>query len=237
MMKVYSKYVKKAMFCFLSVLVLLFSACKKNYYVDGGLANPNFNGNMLQYLQSKPFYFDTVATVIKLAGLEKNFQEDDMTFFAPTDHSIARVIILTNQLLYQNGKDTIKTLSDVSPNIWRKYLMRYMFHGSNKLNDYPQLDFKLPALYPGQDYYSYNNAILNIGVVYNDINGIKYGGYRQLWISYISNLNTPLTISSWLSYPISSSDIKPINGVVHTLNDYTNFGFNTDFIIDAYNTR
>ncbi|MEO6520291.1 MAG: fasciclin domain-containing protein [Mucilaginibacter sp.] len=234
-MKAYLKYTKRAVFCFLSALVLMFVACKKNnYYVDGGLSDPNFKGNMLQYLQAKPFYFDTIATVIKMAGLEQNFQQDDMTFFAPTDHSIARIILFTNQQLYANGKDTIKTLAEVSPSIWRKYLKRYMFHGANKLNDYPQLDLNIQALYPGQDYYSYGNDILNIGVVYDDVNGIKYAGYRHLVISYIPDLNKPLY---WYTNYISSSDIKPTNGVVHTLNDYTTFGFNLDFVNDVYATR
>lgn len=233
-MKAYLKYTKRAALCFLSALVLMFVACKKDYYVDGGLSDPNFKGNMLQYLQSKPFYFDTVATVIKLAGLEQNFQQDDMTFFAPTDHAIGRIIYNTNKVLYQSGKDTIKALSEVSPSIWRKYLMRYMFHGANKLNDYPQLDINIKALYPGQNYYSYGNDILNIGVIYNDVNGIKYAGYRHLVISYIPDLNKPL---NWISNDISSSDIKPTNGVVHTLTDYTTFGFNSDFVNDVYATR
>ncbi len=233
-MKAYLKYIKKATLCFLSALVLMFGACKKSYYVDGGLSDPNFKGNMLQYLQAKPFYFDTVATVIKMAGLEQNFQQDDMTFFAPTDHAIGRIILYTNQYLYQSGKDTIKTLSEISPAIWRKYLERYMFHGANKLKDYPQVDLLIKALYPGQNYYSYGGDILNIGVVYDDVNGIKYAGYRHLVISYIPDLNQPLT---WYTNYISSSDIKPTNGVVHTLNDYTLFGFNSDFINDVYATR
>lgn len=219
--------------------VVLAASCKKNqYYVDGGLSNPNFNGNMLQYLQAKPFYFDTLATVIKLAGLEQNFQQDDMTFFAPTDHAIQRSILNVNKILYQAGKDTILRLTDISPDIWRKYLLRYMFQGSHYLKDYPQLDVTLVNLYPGQDYYSYNNTTVNIGVIYDDVNGIKYGGYRHLAISYIQNLNTPLTYSNnWIKCDISSSDIKPTNGVVHTLNDYTTFGFNTDFVTDVVATR
>lgn len=234
----YLKFVKMAAFCFLTALALLFNACKKDqYYLDGGVSNPNFNGNMLQYLQAKPFYFDTVATVIKLAGLEQTFQQDDMTFFAPTDHAIGRSILNANKALYQAGKDTVRTLQEISPEIWRKYLMRYMFKGSNKLNDYPQVDVSLLNLYPGQDYYSYNNTILNIGVIYNDVNGIKYAGYRHLIISYIKDLNNPLYYPNWIRNDISSSDIKPTNGVVHTLTDYATFGFNDDFVYDVFATR
>ena len=112
-----------------------------------------------------------------------------------------------------------------------------MFKGSNKLNDYPQLDVSLLNLYPGQDYYSYNNTILNIGVIYDDVNGIKYAGYRHLAISYIKDLNNPLYYPNWIRNDISSSDIKPTNGVVHALTDYATFGFNDDFVYDVFATR
>lgn len=222
---------------FFASILLVFGCNKDKYYVDGGLSNPNYPGNMLQYLQAKKFYFDTLARVIKIAGLEQNFQHDDMTFFAPTNHSIERILSNTNKVLYQAGKDTVVSLDEISPEIWRKYLMRYMFKGSNRLKDYPQLDVNLLNLYPGQDYYSYNNTILNIGVIYDDINGIKYGGYRHLAISYIQDLNNPNYYPTWIRNDVASSDIKPTNGVVHTLNDYTTFGFNNDFITDVFATR
>ena len=38
---------------FLTVMVMAVG-CKKDYYTDTGLHTPNFNGNVLQYLQSKP---------------------------------------------------------------------------------------------------------------------------------------------------------------------------------------
>jgi len=221
----------------LAAMIALSSCHKDKYYVDGGLSNPNYDGNMLQYLQAKTFYFDTLATVIKIAGLEDTFRNEDITFFAPTDHSIRRAIVNANKMLYLAGKDTILKLQEVSPEIWRKYLMRYMFKGANKLNDYPQLDVTLLNLYPGQNYYSYNNTILNIGVIYDDVNGIKYGGYRHLAISYIQDLNNPQLYFNWIRNDVASSDIKPTNGVVHTLNDYTTFGFNGDFVSDVFATR
>ena len=219
--------------CIFNAMLLIFlTACKKDqYYVDGGVSEPNFEGNMLQYLESKPFYFDTLATVIKLAGLQENFEKDEMTFFAPTDNSIKRALVNANKALYEAGNDTILNLDEIDSEIWRKYIMRYMFKGANKLNDYPQLDTRLLAVYPGQNYLSYNNTVFNIGVIYDDVNGIKYGGYRHIVISYLNNLDTPN--QNWTTINVSSSDIKPINGVVHTLTDKSTFGFNTDFTSDV----
>lgn len=228
-------YLKKirwgiGLFC---LILLSFASCKKDqYYFDGGKSNPDFKGTMLQYLQSKPVQFDTIAEIIKIAGLEKQFQEDELTFFAPTDLSVRSILKTANNELYQAGKDTLKVLTDVQPQIWRKYLMMYMFRGANRLKDYYQLDINLKPVYPGQNYYSYNNVIFNIGVIFDDINGIKYAGYRHLTIGFITDLNRPA--DNWITADISSSDIKPTNGVVHTLNTNHTFGFTNGFVSDVY---
>lgn len=220
---------------------MLFTACKKDdYYEDGGLANPVFEGDIMQYLESKPMEFDTIVQVIKLAGLEENFRKDEVTFFAPRDENIKEMIGSLDQggvntALYYYGRDTIKTLSDIDSVIWRKYLQRYMFKGKNKLMDYPQIDFSLLNIYAGQNYYSYNQTVSNIGVLFNDAvssdgtSAIKYMGYRQLHISYIPDVSMP---TNWITVKVASSDIQPNNGVVHVL-DYTDgsFGFEYEEIL------
>jgi hypothetical protein len=215
---------------FLACILLLTSACKKDdYYVDGGRANPVFDGDILAYLESKPMEFDTIAQIVKLAGLEETFRNTEFTFFAPRDENIKTLIGAldrggVNRELFYAGRDTIQTLADVDSAIWRKYLERYMFQGKNKLMDYPQIDFDLLNIYPGQNYISFANTVCNIGVVYNDANNIKYMGYRQLYISLIPDLSQPDT---WVVQKVASSDVQPRNGVVHVI-DFTSgeFGFN-----------
>lgn len=210
-------------------LVISFSACKRDeYYIDGGKANPNFDGTMLEYLQSKPVPFDTIAQIVKLAGLEDLFNKEDMTFFAPTDYEVKQLIGVAtkrtglNGNLYIMGKDTVKTLADIDGFIWAKYLKRHLFKGAKKLADYPQYDPTLEAVYPGQNYYSYGNSLSRIGAVYGDVNGVKYIGYRQLTISLIPDVSRP--DDNFFSYRVSSSDIKPKNGVVHSL-ELSGFSF------------
>jgi len=223
------------------LILLAFTACKRDkYYKDGGLAQANFPGTMLDYLDAKPAPFDTIAQVVRLAGLSDIFSKEDITFFAPDDQVISRTIgnIYTgglNTYLYARGRDTVRELSDIDSAIWRKYLLQYIFKGVNKLKDYPQIDFTLVNIYPGALYYNLGGDVMNIGVQFNDANGIKYLGYRQLMLSYIPDISRP--DDGWRTYAISSSDIKPKNGVVHTLlTDGMYLGFDQlNFFTEVYN--
>lgn len=216
-----------------AIITLCVFACKKDeYYRDSGTQDPHFKGNTLTYLDSVPFFFDSVAAIVRLAGMEEEFTKDTLTFFAPTDRSVMNTVRTLNVNLFMLGYDTIKVLSDVPQVIWQKYLQRYMFHGANQLKDYPQIDFSLKSIYPGQSYLSWNNTAMNIGVIYDDDNGVKYVGYRHLALSYIPDAAYPL--DNWSTANISSSNILTDNGVVHTLdkNHYV-FGFSiTDFLYD-----
>ncbi|RZL16231.1 MAG: hypothetical protein EOO89_11855 [Pedobacter sp.] len=241
------RFAKPIAICSALLLMMVASCSQDEYYADGGKSDPVFKGDILQYLESNP-KFDTIAQIVKLAGMEEVFKNEKITFFAPTDEVIRRTIGTLptgglNRSLFNQGKDTIKVLSDVDPIIWRKYLTRYIYRGAFKLNDYPQLDFKLKAIYPGSFYRTYNDEIANIGVVYNSVGGVQYIGYRQLSISFIPDPSNP---DSFIPGAVASSDIQPSNGVVHVLaialdgtagtigdviiSDLSNvFGFNFDF--------
>lgn len=234
----------------LGIGIVLFAACgQDDYYTDGGRVNPQFDGSIMAYLDAHPIQLDTIAEIVRLAGLEEVFNTEEFTFFAPRDEEIKELIgqvnyigddpLLTqtgaNQLLYDLGLDTIRTLADVDSAIWRKYMERYMFRGRKLLKDYPQVDFDVINTFGGQNYFAYNNTVSNIGVVFNDAvtdegkpteTRLKYMGYRQLYISYIWNISDPDPIN-WEQHRVSSSDIQPTNGVVHVL-DFTfggGFGF------------
>jgi len=220
-------YFKKISTPWLLVLFscLLVFACKKDqYYFDGGKSNPIFPGTTMEYLKSNPRSFDTIVNIIKIAGMERQFNEDTLTFFAPQDYAVALLIKQVNSTLFTYGKDTVKTLTDIDGLIWRRYLSNYIFKGANKLNDYPQIDVGAKAIFPGQNYVAYSGDVFNIGVRYADAGGVKYTGYRQLLLSYIPNVSQPL--DNWVSIPITSSDVQPKHAVVHVLS--TDFPFGAD---------
>lgn len=221
----------RTILCLMTALILGLCACSKDeYYQDSGTHDPAFKGTTLDYLDAVPFYFDTVAAIVRLAGMENVFKSDTLTFFAPTDRSVLRLMRRLNADLYFLGYDTVKALSDVPQEIWFKYLQRYMFHGSNELKDYPQIDYNLVNTYPGQGYLSWNGTPMNIGVVYNDDNGVKYVGYRQLSIACIPDPAKPR--ENWIVDYVASCNITTYNGVVHALNDnHVYFGFESNLFI------
>jgi hypothetical protein len=199
----------------LIVFAGLATACKKDYYMDTGLAKGRFNGSIMKYLESKPFYFDTLVQVIKIAGMEDILAKEKVTFFAPPNMCFDSTLSMTNKLLYADGKDTIVRLEQVPAEVWRKMLGRYVFKGKNMLNDYPQLDPVYFATYPGQFYTSYYGDLMNVGVIYGSEGGAQYAGYRQLVISYTPDITfKPI---SWLSCFIASVNIEPDNGAVHVV--------------------
>ncbi|TJZ61834.1 hypothetical protein FAZ15_04770 [Sphingobacterium olei] len=239
-MKVMMKLIIKKVVLIFVLTTLLFACKEDEYYTDGGRAEAVFDGTMMDYLDAKPREFDTIAQIVRLAGLEDKFTNDEFTFFAPRDEDIKHLIGSftaggLNAQLYAAGLDTIKVLSDVDPLIWNFYLHRHIFNGKNKLADYPQVDYSLMNVYGGQYYQSQGDAVCNIGVVFNDARSsdgksvLRYMGYRQLHISYISDLSNPDVFGR---VAIASSDIQPSNGVVHVL-DYTvgQFGHNNSHVI------
>ncbi len=229
----------------LAVLLFLASACNKEYYVDSGVLTPNYNGTILQYLKSKPAMFDTTVRVIALAGMDEVLDKENVTFFAPTSSSIYKSVKALNAYLLQNGRDTVKQLSQIKPEVWRKTLSLYIFKGTNRLKDYPQIDTLAYTAFPGQSYSSYGGGrIMNIGVIFNDASSgntsIKYAGYRQLFLSYIKDFTKPQ--QSLVNIPVATSDIAPNNGIIHVLRQATlsgstlvnkhNFGFVNDIFIN-----
>lgn len=217
-------------FCIKTVLaatlvLALLAGCKKDYYQDGGLSKGDYNGTVLQYLQSRPDLFDSLVKVIKYTDMEQVFSTEQITFFAPADSSIRRIIEFANISLPLFGKPAITKIEDIRPAIWKKYLAKYIFKEVRSLKDYPQLDENNLSAFAGQMYTSYSGAPMNIGVIFHDANGVKYAGYRQLVVSRVSSA-TPRDYTTWFSAVVASADIHPSNGYVHAIrlgNHY--FGF------------
>ena len=217
---------KKLIIGALIAVVAFTMGCKKDYYEDTGIHTPNFNGTVMQYLEAKPEYFDSVIKVIKLAGMEDVFKKEQITFFAPADSSIKRTINYVNQNLEALGKPLVTRLEQIKPEVWRRQLSRYVFKEKKSMNDFRQIDVDNLSAYPGQIYASYDGLLMNVGVIYDDAGGVKYAGYRHMLLSFIPSASAPRDFASWYPAYVASVNIAPTNGYVHALIYSTHyFGF------------
>ena len=208
-------------------IVLLGTGCKKDdYFNNTGIHQANFDGTVLQYLKSKPAYFDSITKIIQIAGMENVFSDEDITFFAPADSSVRATLLQLNLVLRSQGNKEVTRLEQIKPEVWRQQLSRYIFKGKKSMNEFPQIDPGNLSAYPGQIYSSYDGLIMNVGVVYNDAGGVRYAGYRQLRVSFIPSPSAPRDYNSWYTATVASVNIAPVNGYVHALR-YPNhyFGF------------
>ncbi|MGB3104301.1 fasciclin domain-containing protein [Sphingobacterium siyangense] len=216
---------KSILTSFMLSLMILSSCSNKDYFEDSGVHDPRFYGNMMAYLESKAQRpedpFDTLVQIIRYAGMEDILKNDQITFFAPPDPTFEKALNDLNLNLYMLGKDTIQSYKDVKPEVYRRLLSEYIIKGDYGLTDFKQVDTVAKYAFGGQIYQTYSeDAAINVGVVFHDLkNGdatIKYGGPRQLMVSYVPDFTNPT--QNWISTFVASSNIQPDNGRVHVLN-------------------
>ena len=197
---------------FLLATLSLGSCNSDDYLVDGGTSNPYFDGNVMQYLESRLDLFKDLVKVIKLTKWEDILTNEEVTFFAPTDFTIAKSVERMNYYLYNyQGMDKITELSQVKPAVWEDLIGMYVMEGKYRLNDIAQIDTAAVSAFPGQTNFTYDRSYkMTMGVCYGDASGIKYAGYRQVMYAYQD-----------FGYPeyayVSSCNIEPTNGIVHVL--------------------
>lgn len=203
-------------------LAMLTQACKKDYYVDGGRANPHYNGTIYDYLTEKKLYFDTIKQIIDLAGMKDMMTSDTITFFAPTDDVIRVAMNDLNAERYATMKDSVK-LSDLGPEVWRKFLSMYILKGKRVAGTFPRVNPENISAFPGINYIMLDGYILNIGLEYTSYNGVEAVGPRILTVTDVTF--DPTNFRNNPRVRVVSSDIQPKNGVIHALNISHYFGF------------
>ncbi|WP_166670812.1 fasciclin domain-containing protein [Olivibacter sp. XZL3] len=72
------------------ITLLMHTACKQdNYFVGGSLHDPNVNMTTYDFLKNNSRgLFDTLLIIVDSAGLKEKINQQNITFFAPTDYSI-----------------------------------------------------------------------------------------------------------------------------------------------------
>jgi uncharacterized surface protein with fasciclin (FAS1) repeats len=206
----------------LVLTVLLFNACKKDYYVDGGLAEAHYNGSIYDYLKNTPYWFDTITYIIDRAGMKDMLSNDSVTFFSPTDDAVKVVMNDLNDYRYYSVEDSVH-LEDIDPEVWRYFLSMYVLKGKYLAKQFARVDPVNIYAYPGINYVMDNGYVLNIGLIYENYNNVEAVGARIIRLTDITY--DPQNFQNNPSTVIATSDIQPTNGVLHVLNNNHVFGF------------
>lgn len=78
---------------FILVVAGVFMACGTKYdYIDTGVCEEEFQGNMYEYLQSNHYDWDSIVKIIDRAGLREMFEKEDFTFLGPTNITIRKFV-------------------------------------------------------------------------------------------------------------------------------------------------
>ncbi len=216
---------KKIFACmlFLAAGCMLFSSCKKDeYYKDGGLANPIYNGTIYDYLTEKTLYFDSVKHIIDLAGMKDMFTNDTITFFAFTDDAIKAAMDDLNAQRFMNQEDSVK-MEDLGAEVWKQFISMYILRGKRLAGSFPRMARDNIRAFPGINYIMLNGYILNIGLEYTNYRGVEAIGPRILYLTDVTF--DPRDFRNNSNVRVASSDIQPRNGVIHALTYLHVLGF------------
>ncbi|MFD0939196.1 hypothetical protein [Pedobacter boryungensis] len=114
----------------ISIILLFFSACKKDAVIDGGLSDPNINMTTYDWIKSNPrSMFDTTLRVIDKAGM-KDIINNAGTFFVPNDYVIGNYITLKQTEVRKKDERlnfTLDSLLNYTPQMLRDSMGIYCF--------------------------------------------------------------------------------------------------------------
>ncbi len=223
---------------------IVFASCsKKDYFKDGGLSDSQYQGNIYDYLSSNPYWFDTITYIIDRSGMTDVFKKDSITFFAPTDDAVKRVMERLNDYRYTHVEDSVR-LQDIDPEVWKYFLSMHILKGRFMAKDFARVDPDNVNAYPGIDYFTSEGFIVNIGRVYQDYKGVQDVGARIIRLTDITS--DPDHFKDCPSVTVMTSDIQASNGILHVLNVNYVLGFQSDrfvqmaeqyLLLDGYNIK
>lgn len=199
---------------------LLLAGCAK----DKGFYNQTseiirFEGDILEYLESKPGVFDSLLKVLDRTQMDQILSgEQSLTLFAPTNPSFQLAIENLNNTR-RDADRPFEYLNGVDLNHLDTMMAQYIINGaytsdSMMMKDgIPLLDFK---------YQRQMNAKLTAATA----SGFEGGGPKV--IEFSDTKNSQFT-RNWITATSASINIQANNGVIHVLSANHVFGFN-DFV-------
>lgn len=177
--------------------------------VDTGISNGKHDCSMYDYFLKDSKNWSLLVEMINHAGLQSLFKGTDpqypeITFWGPTNMSIQRY-------LWENN---MKSVADMDASFCAKVIMMHVVKGVRMKESF---NFRIPdesgKIVGASELTTEGNVNLWVYQEQEEYGGVADAGATHLFL-YSRNTERHL--------PLGSPDIKPLNGVVHSLNyNYT----------------
>lgn len=198
----------------LGLLALAGCEPKQDVIGEGTLANPYFQGSVMEFLRSDPYNFDWTVKMIERAGLVDLFEGDvdtlpEITFLAFTKFSVMRYV-------YDNKKDDVEQLGVEE---CREMVLRHVIEGKVIKDDIAYRDMAYAISAPeqkgGTDIMTIGGSKLRFYLIVDDYGGVPGAGAVHMQIFSMDVMAT---------VPLSTVGIIPLNGMIHSLSDGYSLG-------------
>ncbi len=195
------------------------SGCSDDYFADGGILPESagvFEGSTMEYLESHPETFDTLATLIRLCGLENAVNREGSTFLAPKDYSIHNYF----KLRFAELDAWPASLSDIDAGYLaeiEQHIKNYIIPDRRVVREELQTSYSYLPTYGG------GKARFNL--TREDYLGNPNRGAQAIVFSL--NMAEEGQRERYQSVRVVASDLQSANGVIQVLDSDTHiFGFN-----------
>jgi len=213
------KIVKKPYSIMLLALISLMAACS-NYdgYYDPAILEKGYNGNVYEYLKSKPGVYDSLLKAVDRLQLEGTLRDSNITLFALSNSSFQLALTNLNNLRKLNDRPS-EYLTSIDGNQLDTMLTQYIIRGEYTSDSLATQD-GLP-LYGVKYGYPMHGRLLQ-----TTSSGYADGGPTVI---QLSDTKRSQFERNWISTTTGSINLKTTNGVIHVVSADHVFGFN-DFV-------
>lgn len=215
MNKIKSTYFILLVFAFMSLIW----ACKQDDgYFDPVMANKDYEGDVYDYLKSKPGIYDSLLKAVDRLQLETTLRDSDITLFALSNASFQLALTNLNNLRKLNDRPS-EYLASVDGNQLDTMLSQYIIRGKYIADSLATQDGL--QLYGVKYGYPMHGRLIK-----TTSSGYENGGPTVI---QLSDTKRSQFERNWISTTTGSINLKANNGIIHVVSTDHVFGFN-DFV-------
>ena len=199
---------KKVIYTIIVATLLLTTGCTKDNYIDTGICNGRFDGNLMEYMEANPYDWSMTVEMVRHAGDDmvrlfegKDPNHKEITFFGPTNHSIRRYLLMKKKT----------RVSELDAEWCRDILLQFIVDGKIYRKDIPAgIGGSYGTVGTGgtELLTTLGKTQIWLYVDVDEANGIVLYASRPVFITFLKSKRC---------FAIGSADIEPDNCVVDAL--------------------